>query len=621
MRFRALAAMAMVCAPPFLLLADEPEKPKLKLGRITSPIEVDGDLSDPGWAEATEVPLIYEINPGDNITPPVKTIARIGYDDDFFYASFWSEEPDVSKIRAPYVDRDGINDDQDYVGILLDVENQNHSAIDFWIGPRGIQADSVFNEGTFNEDFGPDYFWQSAGKIGTDSWVAEVAIPLSSLRYPEKEPQDWALMLYRVWPRDRNYQFYNVRVPRGSSCFLCQSATIEGISGLSKGAHWVLAPYGAVTNTKTYPGADGYYADGNVTKGKVGIDAKWLPDPDTIVDATVNPDFSQIESDTAQISVNERFALFYPEKRPFFLEHVDLLQTPIQAVYTRTITSPLWGARITGKTGGTNYIALVGNDRGGGTVIIPGPVFSDAAPQDYESTVAILRVRQDLGDSFVGFLGTARVIDGADGGGYNYVVGGDFHWQAGADDVVNGQYLYSFSENPDRPGPLPRLDGPEAVGLRLDGARGPTRRGTGTGTSSYEDFAPGFLADDGFVPQVGYREETAGLGYRFFPSGFFSRLRPLAGANYTTDRNGDLISAALFPGRLLPGPVEPEGRDRLQLRGRRASTGQTLEFDQVVWNLQASPSRIVPRLTFAGNYGEQPDVSNVRVGSGGDAAR
>ena len=257
MRLRALAAVAVVCAPSFLLPAEEPEKPKLKLGRITTPIKVDGDLSDPGWAEATEVPLIYEINPGDNVTPPVKTIARIGYDDEFFYASFWSEEPDVSKIRAPYVDRDGINDDQDYVGVLLDVENQNHSAIDFWIGPRGIQADSVFNEGTFTEDFGPDYFWQSAGKIGTDSWVAEVAIPLSSLRYPEKEPQDWALMLYRVWPRDRNYQFYNVRVPRGSSCFLCQSATIEGITGLSKGAHWVLAPYGAVTSTKTYAGSNG----------------------------------------------------------------------------------------------------------------------------------------------------------------------------------------------------------------------------------------------------------------------------------------------------------------------------------------------------------------------------
>ncbi len=615
MRLRALAAMAVVCAPSLFLLAEEPEKAKLRLGRITTPIEVDGDLSDPGWAEATVVPLAYEINPGDNTTPAVKTVARIGYDDKFFYVSFWCEDPDIAKLRAPFVDRDGINDDQDYVGILLDVENQNHSAIDFWIGPRGIQADSVFNEGTFNEDFGPDYFWQSAGRIGTDSWVAEVAIPLSSLRYPEKDPQDWALALYRTFPRDRNYQFYSVRVPRGSSCFLCQSATVEGITGLPQGSHWVLAPYGAVTSTKTYAGSNGMPDDDTTTKGKVGLDAKWLPDANTIVDATINPDFSQIESDTAQISVNERFALFYPEKRPFFLEHVDLLQTPIQAVYTRTITQPLWGARVTGKTGGTNYIALVGNDRGGGTVIIPGPVFSEAAPQDYESTVAILRVRQDLGDSFAGFLGTARSIAAADGGGYNYVVGGDVHWQAGANDVVNAQYLYSFSENPDRPDLFPGWTGQKQSGFGWTTAWTHSTRHWDWNLS-YDDFAPGFVADDGFVPQVGYREGQAGLGYRFFPTGFFSRLHPLVGGNYATDREGDLISRRYFPGISFQGQWSLRGEIDYNFEAVRID-GQTLEFDQIAWNLQASPSRLVPRLTFAGNYGEQPDVSNVRVGSGG----
>jgi hypothetical protein len=615
MRVRALAALAVVCAFPMVLLAEEPESPRLKLSRITSPITVDGDLSDPGWREATEIPLIYEINPGDNTTPAVRTLARVGYDDKFFYVSFWCEDPEIGQIRAPFVDRDGINDDQDYVGVLLDVENQHHSAIDYWIGPRGIQADSVFNEGTFTEDFGPDFFWQSAGRIGTDSWAAEVAIPLSSIRYSEKDPQDWALMLYRTYPRDRNYQFYNVRVPRGSSCFLCQSATLEDITGLPKGAHYVIAPYGAVTSTKTYPDAEGYSGDGTVTKGKFGVDAKWLPNADTIVDATVNPDFSQIESDTAQISVNERFALFYPEKRPFFLEQVDLLQTPIQAVYTRTITSPLWGARVTGKAGGTNFIALVGNDRGGGTVIIPGPVFSGVAPQDYESTVAIVRARQDLGDSYAGVLGTARVIDPADGGGYNYVFGGDFHWQAGENDVVNGQYLYSLSENPDRPDLYPGWTGQKQSGFGWQTEWIHSTRHWDWNLG-YQDFAPGFLADDGFVPQVGFREGEAGVGYRFFPSGFFSRLRPLAGANYAADRDGGLISRRYFPGVSFQAQWGLRGEIDYNFEAVRIG-GQTLEFDRLVWSLQASPSRIVPRVAFSGDYGEQADVSNVRVGTGG----
>ncbi len=332
------------------------------------------------------------------------------------------------------------------------------------------------------------------------------------------------------------------------------------------------------------------------------------------MDATINPDFSQIEADTAQISVNERFALFYPEKRPFFLEHVDLLQTPIQAVYTRTITQPLWGARITGKTGGTNFTALVASDEGGGTVIIPGPVFSETAPQDYESTVAIARVRQDLGDSFAGVLATGRVIEG---GGYNAVVGGDFHWQAGEDDVVNGQYLYSFSQNPDRPDLYPGWLGQKQSGFGWDDGVDPLDRRPGSGTSDYEDFAPGFLADDGFVPQVGYREGSAGLGYRFFPTGFFSRLRPLAGANYSDRprRRPDL--AALLSGDLVPGAVEPVAARSTTTSKPSGSRARRSNSTASSWSLQASPSRFVPRITFAGNYGEQPDVSNVRVGNGG----
>jgi len=366
-----------------------------------------------------------------------------------------------------------------------------------------------------------------------------------------------------------------------------------------------------MTNTKYY-GADGPLDDNTTTLGQVGLDAKWLPNADTIFDATINPDFSQIEADTAQISVNERFALFYPEKRPFFLEHVDLLQTPIQAVYTRTITQPLWGARLTGKTGGTNYTALVASDEGGGTVIIPGPVFSETAPQNYESTVAIARVRQDLGDSFAGVLATGRVIKG---GGYNAVVGGDFHWQAGEDDVVNGQYLYSFSQNPDRPDLYPLWLGQKQSGFGSD-VEWVHSTSTWEWNLGYEDFAPGFLADDGFVPQVGYREGSAGLGYRFFPSGFFSRLRPLAGANYQVDREGDLISRNYFPGIAFQAQWSLRGEIDYNFAAVRIA-GQTLDFDGVSWNLQASPSRFVPRITFAGNWGEQPDVSNVRVGNGG----
>lgn len=611
MRLGSIALLAVLCACG--LAAEQGTSPStIHLARISSPIRVDGDLSDAGWAEATVIETFYEINPGDNVVPPVKTVARIGYDDLFFYASFWCEDPDPGKIRAPYVDRDGITDDQDYVGILLDVENQRHAAIDFWIGPTGIQADSVFYEGTFNEDFGPDYFWQSAGRIVSGGWTAEVAIPLASLRYPKKDPQDWALMLYRIYPRDFNHQIYNVPVPRGSSCFLCQSATVEGISGLPQGDHYVVAPYAAGSSTKTYPGTPGFAGDGLVTKGKLGLDAKWLPDPNTVIDATVNPDFSQVESDVAQIGVNERFALFYPEKRPFFLEHIDLLQTPIQAVYTRTITSPLWGARLTGKAGGTGFSALAAEDRGGGTVIIPGPVFSDTAPQDFHSLVGIARVRQDLGASFGGLLATGRSIQG---GGYNAVVGGDFQWRPNEADVVTGQYLYSFTRNPVRPELYAGWIGQRLSGFGWTAQWMHSTRGV-EWSISHTDFANGFRDDEGFVPQVGYREENGTIDYRFYPTGFLSRLRPLAGADYVTARDGTLISRRSFPGLAFQGRWGMRGELDYNFEAVRID-GQTLDFNRLAFSLALSPSRIVPSVSISGNAGEQPDVSNVRVGKGG----
>jgi hypothetical protein len=597
------------------LYAEDPVPPTITLNRITQPIFVDGDLSDPGWAEATVIDTFYEFQPGDGTVPPVRTLARVGLDDRFFYASFVCDEPETRKIRSPYVDRDGVTDQQDYVGILLDVDNAHRSAVDFWIGPNGIQTDSILTESPFGEDTAPDFFWQSAGRIGSDSWTAEVAIPLSSLRYPRTDPQDWALIVYRVWPRDFNYQFYSVRIPRGSSCFLCWSATVENISGLPQGAHYVVAPYAAGLSTKRYPGADGYLGDGLVTKGKVGVDAKWLPNAGTIVDATLNPDFSQVESDVVQIGVNERFALFYPEKRPFFLEQVDLLQTPIQAIYTRTITNPFWGARLTGRQGASSYTVLATDDRGGGTVIIPDAIFSADAPQDFKSYVGIGRVRHDLGNSFASALATARVLEG---GGYNYVFGGDFQWRPNDADSVTGQYLYSFTENPDRPDLYPGWEGQKFSGFGWTAEWFHSTRHWNW-VYEHEDFAPGFRADDGFVPQVGYREDSADISYRFYPTGFFNRVAPIAGAFYTTDRDGDLISSLYFAGTSFQARGALRGEFDYNFEAV-VIDGTRLDYDRFVWTLSASPSRLVPSVTFSGNYGQQPDVSNVRVGTGGTLA-
>src|SRR3982751_6225557 len=252
--------------------------------------------------------------------------------------------------------------------------------------------------------------------------------------------------MYRNYPRDSHYQFFSAKLPRGYNCFVCHANTLEGLQRLPAGGHLVAGPYmsssaiGRPTAGLRSPPAD------DSMQQHVGVDVKFTPNSDTVVDATVKPDFSQVESDVARISANERFALFVPEKRSFFLEGVDLLQTPIQAVYTRTITAPVWGGRMTGKAAGLRYTALVADDAGGGSVVLPGARGSSLASQDFASTVFVARARRDIGRSFIGVLVTDR--EGRESASYNRVVGPDFQWRPDATDTETGRGVGSGDAPP-----------------------------------------------------------------------------------------------------------------------------------------------------------------------------
>src|SRR5262249_32074000 len=158
--------------------------------------------------------------------------------------------------------------------------------------------------------------------------------------------------VFRNLTRDFRYQIASNRAPRGSSCFVCHALKLEGLTGLPHAAHFVVAPYGTLTEHGVPRDGPGTELVNEPIRGDAGLDVKWIPSESTAFDATLNPDFSQVESDVAQISANTRFALFYPEKRPFFMERSQLFYSPIQAIYTRTITSPRWGARASGDAAG-----------------------------------------------------------------------------------------------------------------------------------------------------------------------------------------------------------------------------------------------------------------------------
>ncbi|HEV7786384.1 MAG TPA: DUF5916 domain-containing protein, partial [Thermoanaerobaculia bacterium] len=432
--------------------ADDSEP--IHITRAAGPIEVDGNLDDPGWKGAARVDTFYETNPGDSVPPKVKTVAWLTYDDHFFYAAFEFLDPNPKDIRAPYGDHDDVPSYTDYGGIILDTQNDGKTAAMFLANPRGIQYDAISSD-VSGEDNSPDFYWDSAARIGPDGWRLEIRVPFSSLRYGKADPQTWNILLYRNYPRDFRYQMFNAKLPRESNCFICHAQKIVGLAGLPSGNHFVLAPYATGKLDQTAVGDPGSRLAGG-TKWDGGVDAKWNPNAVTAIDATINPDFSQVESDVAQISSNERFALFFPEKRPFFLEGLDLFATPIQAVYTRNLTSPSWGVRATGQLDGIRYTALVADDRGGGSVILPGPQTSSLANQDFSSHVVIGRGRRDFGSSFASFLVTDKEVDG---GGHNRVFGPDFEWRPSDRDTIRGQFLYGDTQTPDRPELAAEWDG------------------------------------------------------------------------------------------------------------------------------------------------------------------
>ena len=565
----------------------------LTIAKLQGSIVIDGDLSDSGWEHALRVTEFLENNRGDNAAPPVETVAWLTYDDRYLYVGFRCADPHIAALRAPFVDRDQVLPDQDYVVVTLDTQNERRAAISFKVNPRGVQADSVVNDADGTEDFSPDFFFDSAAKIGSDSWTAEMRIPLSALRYPDRDPQSWGVILARNFPRDFDYIMRSTRLPRGRNCYVCYATSLEGLSGLPHGGHLIVAPY-------TSAARDEQWSDTQLStqqmNSNVGADLKWSASPKLTLDATINPDFSQIESDVPQVSANARFALSYPEKRAFFLEGVDLLSTPMKIVYTRSITAPAWGIRATGQAGSTAYTLLAAEDRGGGTLILPGPEGSTSVPQDFRSLAVIGRARTSFGNSFAGLLFTDREVQG---GGYNRVLGPDFLLKIDGADRLLGQVLVSDTSGSGKG----------------DAAKFSYTRDTRKYDiwSQYFDYSRRFRADNGFIPAAGVHGTDVEIGGHLYPGrGFASYVRPFIGGGDEYAWRG-VYTGIYFEGRFgISGWFGYHPADADRINGKFTPSYSYTEF-----HYKAAPSRVWPAVTVDGVYGERADYVNDRIGHGG----
>ncbi|UHQ20264.1 carbohydrate binding family 9 domain-containing protein [Lysobacter sp. KIS68-7] len=540
---RAVLPFALVAAllTSQAALAQQPAAPAAKvvhdIPRVSSDIVVDGVLDDAAWANAATIDLPYEVTPGDNTPAPVKTTVRVAYTEDALLLGFHAEDPDPKQIRAHLRDRDSLYTD-DFVGVMLDTFDDQRRAYEFFVNPHGVQADLIKEEATGNEDDSWDGLWTSAGRITDTGYDVEVRIPFATLRFRDTDDvRRWGATFLRIHPRAYRTQYFSNRVERGSRCLTCTFDKLEGFQGVKQGRNLEITPTLTMTLAEDRETPEGKW-EGEGADFEPGVDVAWAPTPNLTLNGTINPDFSQVETDQAQLDLNTSFALFFPEKRPFFLEGADYFTTPLQVLYTRQIADPDYGLRTTGRAGSQAYGAIVARDAST-QILVPGPLSSSFRFLEQEANDFVGRYRYDLDEhTSVGAISTYR--SGTD---YKNAVGGiDARYQKD-EHTVRAQWLTSDSEYPD--GLLLPDTSPKGDALYLNYSYG-SRNWKGNAT--HVDIDPGFRSDLGFISQVGYHKDTLGGGHTWFT--------PKGTAITRVEFNGDWDITHRSDGLLLEREVE-----------------------------------------------------------------
>ena len=389
-------------------------------------IVVDGRLDEPVWGQAAVLRDFSQYLPNDNRPADDSTTVLVWYSPTAIYFGIRAYQ-DSGSVRATLADRDNIAGD-DYVQILLDTFNDRRQALVFGVNPLGVQADGTLRDaarqtttstsavvtGAYTIDLSPDYVYESKGHLTSWGYEVEVRIPFKTLRYQARDPQDWGVNVIRV-VQSTGHQHTWTRVLQTQASFLGQSGTVTGLTDLRRGLVLDVTPEATSTVSGSGRATGWHYGGGDP---RVGVTARWGVASGLTLNGTVRPDFSQVEADIPQIQFDPRVALFYPEKRPFFLDGLELFQTPVRLIYTRRLVDPVVAVKLTGKVGGATIAALSGVD---GTV-------ASASGVDHPLLNAV-RLRQDLGgQDNLGVVYTHRF----DGSSFNHVAAADGHLVLGA---------------------------------------------------------------------------------------------------------------------------------------------------------------------------------------------
>jgi uncharacterized protein DUF5916 len=435
--------------------------------------------------------------PHDGDPVSQRTVAYLGYDEKNFYAVFVCFDKEPGKIRAHLGHRDDIWDD-DFVDVWIDSFHDHRRAYEFVVNPLGVQGEGLATDN--NEDFSFDTVWDSRGQINQQGWVAWIAIPFKSLRFTKAPVQTWGITLQREIHRANEKSFWPYATKRQEG-IISQNGEIHGMENISPGRNMQFIPYGLFRSFRGLDLRDPNFPtfDSRAAKFDGGLDSKFIIKDSLVLDATIEPDFSQVESDEPQVTVSQRFEVFFPEKRPFFQENSNYFDTPINLFFTRRIVHPQFGSRLTGKIGKYSLGMLLADDRSPGLQVPENDPLANK-----RAYFAIGRVSRDiLKDSNVGLMYTDREFDGS----FNRVGGVDATIRLSKTVVSRFQAVESSTL---------QTDGTYLAGPAFEGDI--SRYGHSFNADlHYRGRSDGFRTETGFDPQPDIHNEEFVTWYNFWP--------------------------------------------------------------------------------------------------------
>ncbi len=491
--------------------------PEMTIRRAAGPIKLDGELDDEGWRRAAKADNFAEHSPGDQTQPAVNTEVLVTYDDKNLYVA-WICYDDPGEVRASFCERDRIFSD-DNVILMIDTYGEATLAYEIAANPLGIPGDLLFSS-AHGEDISFNMIFETRGKITEFGWVVEMKIPFRSLRFPNREDQVWRVDFYRNRPREVRYQYSWAAYDRDLDCWPCRWGTMHGLSNISSGAGLELLP--SVVGHQTGALDENGFFQNNDAEGELGLGIKYDFTSEISAGVTINPDFSQVESDAAQIDVNTTFALFYPERRPFFHQGRDIFNTEFNAIYTRSINDPSVAGKMLMRKGSNSLAFLSAYDEHS-IIILPFEEESRYVANG-KSFSNLLRFRHDLGEgSHLGLVATDRRFDG---GGSGSLAGVDGQIRLTQSNSIEFQIIGSHTEEINNPALTDSafneqtfdsgkytaaLDGEEFWGhaFTIELERSTANYWLG---GSYRERSPTFRADNGFEPQNNDRVAHANIG-------------------------------------------------------------------------------------------------------------